>query len=544
MLARAALSRLIVPVAAGLCLAASCEDRARPAAAPRPAAEEAPPVSPKNIFPAQVAGRFYDDDPVALRAEIERYLEAARRSGAPRPEAGADLLGLVVPHAGYPYSGPVAAHAFAAARGRADIRRVVVLGPAHRRHYAVPALLDADAYRTPLGDIPIDRAGVAALAKSGAARVDRVAFEGEHALEVELPFLQVVLGAFELVPVMVSAPDPKAARALAAALKAAFPGRDTLVVASTDLSHDYPYEVAVAMDSLAAERVAALDVEGLLRADGAMRRAGEGIRVGAGGRPEPEACQLCGLGTVLTLLELARAYPGARGTLLDRRTSGDVVGDTRSRIVGYAALAVTLASPRPEASAEKPGLAAGGDFLSAEEKRELLRIARESLRRHFAAGEAGEFELQSPRLEEPGAAFVTLKKRGQLRGCIGHMEPTSPLWRMIRDRALDAALHDPRFQAVGAEELGELHLEISVLSPRIPVKDPLREIVIGRDGVWLELGAHRGVFLPQVPVEQGWDTVEEYLDNLCRKAGLPRGCWQRPEAVLMRFTALVFGEEG
>lgn len=488
-------------------------------------------IAKQDVFPAQVAGRFYEADPGRLRKEIETYLS---RASVPRTEG--DLLGFVVPHAGYPYSGPVAAFAFAELRGRA-YKRVVVLGPAHQRGFAEPALLDADAYATPLGEIPIDRAGVSALAQSGAAKVDREKFQSEHALEVELPFLQVALGApFELVPVMIGRPDLSGLAKLGKALKQAFPD-NTLFVASTDMSHDYPYDVAVAMDENGVKLIQALDSEGLVQADQAFRQAGRSIRVGSLGRPEPACTQLCGLGTVLTLVELAKLYPGARAKLLDRRTSGDIIGDRSSRIVGYAAIAFSLPAGQ-RAAAEGRG---GVDFLGQAEQRELLRIARQTLERHIRNGETPEFTPESKRLLEPGAAFVTLKKQGDLRGCIGHMEPTDPLWKMIRDRAIDAAVHDTRFRPVQASELGEIAIEISVLTPRVEVRDPLREIQIGRDGVWLELGMNRGVFLPQVPVEQGWKTVEEYLDNLCRKAHVPkRGCWR--EARLQRFSAQVFGE--
>ncbi|HRY95001.1 MAG TPA: AmmeMemoRadiSam system protein B [Myxococcota bacterium] len=528
-----------------LFVAASCE-RGAATQDPGPVAPVAAPAAEPvgEPFPAQVAGQFYPARPEALRAMIAGHLAEADKTAGVKVPAGADILGVVVPHAGYPYSGPVAAHAFAALRGR-ELRRVVVLGPAHRRRFPVPALLDAPAYQTPLGPIPIDRDGVRALAASGTAQVAPDRFLEEHALEVELPFLQVALGDFQLVPVMVSEPDRPAMQRLAAAIQAAFPGRDTLVVASTDLSHDYPYEVAVAMDALAMRLVTALDADGLVAGDGRFRRAGEAIRVGQDGAPEPAACQLCGLGPVLALVELARLHPGAAGVLLDRRTSGDVVGDTRSRIVGYGAVAIQLASPRPAPTGVKAqGPGTTGDFLSAEEKAALLGVARQALERHFATGSVDLPVPASEKLRAPGAAFVTLKKHGELRGCIGHMEPTSPLWEMIRDRALDAALNDNRFPQVTRAELAELRIEISVLSPRVPVKSPEADIVIGRDGVWLELGPHRGVFLPQVPVEQGWDTVPVYLDNLCRKAHVPeRGCWRRPEAVLQRFSALVFGEE-
>lgn len=507
------------------------------------AVEKEVPVAQSNMkrsaFQPQVAGQFYPADPSQLRKMIQSFLNEAKRAG--KTVAG-DLLGIIVPHAGYPYSGPVAAFSFQALSGR-TYKRVVVLGPSHQRFFDLPALLDASSYNTPLGDIPIDQEGVSRLAATGAARVERAKFEGEHALEVELPFLQVVLSEFELVPIMISEPSPDSARRLAAALKETFPAKDTLFVASTDMSHDYPYDVAVAMDQNALRLIQGLDAAGLFSAYQLYRRAEANIRLGKDGRPDPDCTQLCGMGPVLTLLELAKMFGEAKVAVLDRRTSGDIVGDRKSRIVGYGAVAISTAVDRPEGKAQPSRAGATRDFLKPEEKQELLKIARKTLDAYVKNGETSDFQPAFPKLKEPGAAFVTLKKRGELRGCIGHMEPTDPLWRMIRDRAIDAAANDPRFGPVKAEELAEIAIEISVLSPRVPVKEPLKEIEIGRDGVWLELGFSRGVFLPQVPVEQGWRTVEEYLDHLCQKAGVFRsGCWKSPEARIMRFTALVFSE--
>jgi AmmeMemoRadiSam system protein B/AmmeMemoRadiSam system protein A len=493
-------------------------------------------------FRPQVAGSFYPADPDELRSMMREYLNDARKAGQ---RVAGDLLGVIVPHAGYPYSGPIAAHAFQAFVDR-PIKRVVVLGPAHRRAYAIPALLDAPAYHTPLGDIPIDRDGVRRLAATKAAVVDTTKFVGEHALEVELPFLQMVLKDFSIVPVMISEPDPKAALRLAQALKDTFPANDTVIVASSDMSHDYPYQVATALDENALRYVTALDTAGLYKAHRAFYDAGMDITVSKDGRPVPDAAQFCGLGTVLTLLELAKRYQssgaGAQAIVLDRRNSGDIVGDKRSRIVGYSAVAVTTTGARAESKHEPSG--STGDFLSEAEKQELLTIARQTLEAYLKNDKVLEFTPKSTKLQEPGAAFVTLHKHGDLRGCIGYMEPISPLWQMIRDRAIDAAIHDNRFSPVKFKELADISIEISVLSPRVEVKDPLKDIQIGRDGVWLELGMARGVFLPQVPVEQNWTTVEEYLDNLCYKAHVSqRGCWKSSDAKIMRFTALVFSEK-
>ncbi len=492
-----------------------------------------------DVFAPQVSGTFYPSDAAALRRMIGEMLDRAAGAGAKAAGKGR-LLGFIVPHAGYRYSGPVAAHAFALLREN-TFKRVIVLGPAHRRFYRVPALLDAGAYRTPLGDIPVDRKAVMALAKSGAAAVDGEKFKGEHALEVELPFLQAALGRFQLVPLMISAPDSGAARKLARAIFDLFSPADTLVVASSDMSHDFPYDVAVAMDENALRYVKALDTSGLLAAYGRFRKAGMSVRL-QGDALEPECAQFCGMGPVMTIMEYAKLFRPAEVVVLDRRNSGDIVGDRNSRIVGYSAVAFFT---KKELVMKRSNSGTSPAFvLSKEAKKELLEIARKTLVSYLEKDEKPDFSPRSPELAKPGAAFVTLKKHGRLRGCIGYMEPVLPLWQMVRDRAIDAAVHDSRFPPVKAEELEDIEIEISVLTPRQPVKDPLKDIVIGRDGVWLELGYNRGVFLPQVPVEQGWKTVEQYLDNLCRKAHVfRRGCWRSTQARLMRFQALVFSEK-
>jgi MEMO1 family protein len=532
----------VVMACTGLLMAASCQEQ-KTTTTPRAgdktvnAKDSRQPDRPVGrIFEAQVAGSFYPSDAKSLRAMIDEFLGKAQKE----KKIDGDILGVIVPHAGYPYSGPVAAFAFQALRGR-DYKRVVVLGPAHHRWYPVPALLDAAAYRTPLGDVPIDREAVRDLAATGAARLDEEKFTREHALEVELPFLQVVVPGFKLVPLMISQADPQTMKKLAAALKKTFPGNDTLFVASSDMSHDFSYDVAVAMDKNALRYVSALDTAGLFKAYQAFRGANMKVKLLTDGRPQPDCAQFCGMGPVLTLMEIARLYGDAKVTVLDRRNSGDVVGDKNSRIVGYSAVALSLAQARKEPPPQHAG--STGDYLNDLEKQALLKIARETLEAYVRDGETKDFEPEIEGLKKPGAAFVTLKKNGQLRGCIGYMEPADPLWKMVRDRTIDAAVHDSRFRPVVPAELAEIEIEISVLTPRVPVKDPLKEIVIGRDGVWLQLGFNRGVFLPQVPVEQHWDTVEEYLDNLCRKAHVfEKGCWKSPKASIQRFSALVFAE--
>jgi AmmeMemoRadiSam system protein A len=203
---------------------------------------------------------------------------------------------------------------------------------------------------------------------------------------------------------------------------------------------------------------------------------------------------------------------------------------------------------KPPALEQKKGSAAmngkkadgpAKEYLSAADKATLLKLARETVESFVRTGKKTKVEVTSKVLLEKGAAFVTLKKHGELRGCIGDIIARAPLANCVVDRAVDAAVNDSRFDPVQPGELADIDIEISVLTPLEPVGTP-DEIVVGKDGLLLTKGWNRGVFLPQVPVEQKWDR-KQYLDHLCRKAGLNFGCWK--DAKLEKFQAIVFGEK-
>ena len=179
--------------------------------------------------------------------------------------------------------------------------------------------------------------------------------------------------------------------------------------------------------------------------------------------------------------------------------------------------------------------------LSQEAKRELIRLARRTIKEYLDLGRVPEYEPSLPELREKQGAFVTLKERGQLRGCIGNFQSQDSLARLVQDMAVAAAVEDPRFPALTQSELEEVEIEISVLSPREEVSDP-GEIQVGRDGIYITRGGSRGVFLPQVATEQGWDR-ETFLENCCYKAGLPGDAWEKKETKIEKFTAVVFREE-
>ncbi len=170
----------------------------------------------------------------------------------------------------------------------------------------------------------------------------------------------------------------------------------------------------------------------------------------------------------------------------------------------------------------------------------LLALARETIQCRLDGKPLPSPEPSDQKLLEPRGAFVTLKIEGRLRGCIGHVIGVAPLWRAVRDNAIAAALEDPRFSPLLKEEMDRTHIEISALTPLQRVD--FHEVVVGRDGILLERGRARGLLLPQVAAEFGWDR-ETFLDHTCRKAGLEPGCWRHPDTVISTFSAQVFGEE-
>jgi AmmeMemoRadiSam system protein B/AmmeMemoRadiSam system protein A len=461
-----------------------------------------------------VAGEFYPAQPAELGNMLDQLL-----AHAAVPDIKDRLVALISPHAAYPYSGGVAAHAYALLKGR-KFSRVVVIAPSHFEGFPFAAVYDGLAYATPLGTIPVDKAFAARLADSS-PRIQLSSRghgpskqRGEHALEVQLPFLQRALGEFQLVPIVMGSQDYETTRALGVSLAKLIRASDTLIVASSDLSHYHPYDDAVRMDRKVLSAIEEWDDLSLSR------------------NFERRVWEACGGGPIVATMIAAQRLGASQAVLLKYANSGDVTGD-RSSVVGYAAVAL-LQSPS-RASDDRP-ISLGG-----REREELLNIAKKSV--EVAVKETRFYQCPVPPFEslrQERAAFVTLKKKGQLRGCIGTMAAEKPLYLAVRDVAALAALRDPRFAPVTLEELGELEYEISVLSAFRRVLD-VKQIQVGRHGLLILKGDYEGVLLPQVPVEQGWNR-KTFLEELCRKAGLPSGAWQDADTDLFLFSALVFGE--
>ena len=483
----------------------------------------------KKLRPAGVAGSFYPADPVKLTSMMDGMLAKASMQAI-----DGKILAAVAPHAGYPYSGPVAAYTYAALKGH-KYARVVVIAPSHYEAFNFSSVYDGDGYVTPLGVVPVDKEFARKLAKmNGAIRLSErghkaTAHGAEHALEVQLPWLQHVLGSFTLVPVIMGDQSYAGSRALGVALARLIedesgasdqPGSDgaasdTLIVASSDLSHYHTYNEAESIDHKTLSALESWDYLSMSR------------------NFQSRVWEACGGGPIVAAMIAAERLGANRARVLKYANSGDVIGD-RSRVVGYSADVFVKA---------QSGKTADAPFsLNEEEKAELLEVARKSV--EFAVQQ---HKLYMPEktggehLNQDRGAFVTLREADKLRGCIGYSAATQPLYMTVRDTATLAALRDPRFHPVTAAELAKLQYEISVLSPLRRARD-LREIRVGEHGLLVKNGEHEGLLLPQVPVEQQWDR-KTFLQQTCIKAGINPDCWKDDNTDIFQFTAVVFGDQ-
>ncbi len=436
--------------------------------------------------PAAVAGSFYPAEASTLSATLAQLVGAA----AP-PAHGPCPKILVAPHAGYVYSGSVAAEAYATlARWRERLTRVVLLGPVHRvpvRGLAVPTV---QAFATPLGRVRIDTAALASLHDLAQIVVSDRPHAPEHSLEVHLPFLQTVLGdSFGLVPLAIGDATP---REVAEVLERLWGGDETIIVVSTDLSHYLPYDRAQAVDRATAERIVGM----------ATDLAGD------------EACGAAPLNGAL----LAARRHALEGRLIALRNSADIPGGDRRRVVGYGAFA--FEAPAPDTA--KDDDAALGQALVLAARRSIAD--RLSLPAHAATPAP-----DHPALQRPGATFVTLHDaRGELRGCIGRLEATRRLGEDVRANALAAAFEDPRFAPLAVGEWEGLRVEVSLLDApeRLWARDEAHaqaQLRPGIDGVILQWRHARATFLPQV-----WAQLPDpasFLGALKRKAGLATDFW-------------------
>ena len=434
-----------------------------------------------NREPA-VAGMFYPAEPGILRGMLGEYLDAAQTT-AQAPKA------MIVPHAGYIYSGPVAASAYARLRRARDkIHRVILLGPTHRVAVRGMATVSVDAFTTPLGDVPVDRKAVKQALDLPQVVESDMAHAQEHSLEVHVPFLQACLDDFSLVPFAVGECTPEQ---VAEVLELLWGGEETLVVISSDLSHFLDYEAAQRRDRSTSDHIVSLHYDQIGYEDA------------------------CGRNPVNGLLYLAKQR-GYGMEMIDLRNSGDTAGD-KNRVVGYGAYVLTQAANTR------------GRYTRADGQ-QLIDLARASIKHGLETGKplAVSESDYSDALCQERAVFVTLNKDDQLRGCIGSLEARRPLVEDVSENAYAAAFRDPRFPPLSDNELEQLDIHISILTPATPMQfeseaDLLEQLRPGVDGLILEDRGHRGTFLPSV--WESLQTPEQFWRELKRKAGLPYDHW-------------------
>lgn len=516
------INKLVILLVGVLCilLAASCK---KPPAKESVKHEKDEPAKPaKVVLQSTLAGGWYTADAGTLSKQIEGFFEKAEVKPIN------NVIALILPHAGYRYSGQTAA--FGLKTTNKKYKRVVVIGPSHRvpmeEVLSVPKATD---YETPLGQIPLDTEFINKLLKHSIFQNIPQANESEHSTQIEVPLLQYRFSNFKLVPIVAGNCSEKTIIKAGNILKSLMDD-DTLVIASSDFTHfgpNYGYvpfrenipEQLKKLDIGAYEHIKALDYKGFLE----YRH-----KTGA---------TICGSVPVAILLSMLDKSVEAK--LIKYTTSGEVMGDYNNS-VSYFSIAFSgkwgkPSEIQPEESTNK---------LSEEDKKQLLALARKSLvyfLKNQRIPEASELNVPvSDAMKCQRAAFVTLEDNSQLRGCIGDIVPRQPLYKSVISNAINAGVRDWRFPPVTEAECSSIKIEISALTPPVPIDSP-DKIRIGTDGVILGKNGRSAVFLPQVAPEQGWD-VSQMLTQLSLKAGLPGDAW-RQGANFLIFQADVFSED-
>ena len=481
-----------------------------------------------NRRPA-VAGSFYPGSAKELASTLSDLFASAE----PRKVSGT-IQAVISPHAGYVFSGGVAASAFHQLDPGKTYRNIFVIGSSHRFSFDGASVYTRGNYETPLGTVPVNLELAKKLADEPSGvftdRTDAQIYE--HSLEVQLPFLQKIYGnKLTIVPVVIGTQRPSVCKKIAQVLKP-YMVPENLFVISTDFSHYPGYEDAVRADALTADAICSNSPENFLNT---IRK------TEAKGIPGLVTC-ICGWTSVLTLLHMTEDLPGVEYHKIQYRNSGDSPYGERDRVVGYYAITVTTKAGTSDNKSSAKESSNEEFSLTAQEKKTLVSIARNTLESYIRNSKipAVERNLLTLALETPCGAFVTLRKKGELRGCIGRFEPTEPLWKVVQEMTVAAAVHDYRFEPVDRNELKEIAIEISVLTPLKRINSP-DQIRLGIDGIYIRKGSASGTFLPQVAKETNW-TLEEFLGHCARdKAGIGWNGWK--DAELYTYQALIIEEK-
>jgi len=465
------------------------------------------------------AGRFYTDNPDQLKTQLQQFF-----SQAIRQRSGNSPLAIVVPHAGYVFSGGVAASAYNQIDPNRKFDRIFIIGSSHTSSFPGASVYSTGHFETPLGIVKVDLDLAKKLIKENdLIRNYPEAHQFEHSLEVQLPFLQHHLRTdFKIIPIVIGSSTVETARKLASILKPYFNAKNLFVI-SSDFAHYPDYKDSQIADLTTAQAIKTNKASNLITA----------LKENENKEIPGLVTSLCGWSSVLTLLYMTEQQPELKVDLIRYKNSGDSTYGDKQRVVGYWAISFS----QPESDHLTTEFS-----LSAADKNSLLKLARETITDYIREGTIPEVDpaKMSAALRIHCGAFVTLNKNHSLRGCIGHFEANLPLWQVVQQMAVASATQDHRFSEVYSNEIGELEIEISVLTPLKRIKSA-DDFILGKQGIYIKKGYSSGTFLPQVATQTGW-SKDEFLGHCARdKAGLGWDEWKTAE--LYTYEALVFGEE-
>ncbi len=468
-----------------------------------------------NRQPA-VAGEFYPSEPKELRTTLkELFTEAV-------PKKTKNVLAIIAPHAGYVFSGKVAASSFNQIDENKKYENIFIIGPSHHASFSGASIYSKGNYITPLGTVKVN----IPLAEKLIKEYDFFHFYldvhyYEHCIEVELPFLQYKMKKdFKIIPIVIGSASPKVCKKIAKALKPYFNDKNLFII-STDFSHYPKYQDAVENDKRTADAILSNSANNLIKTlnDNASRNIPNLVT------------SLCGRYAVLTLLYMTENNPDIKVIPIFSRNSGDTEYGDKDRVVGYYSIAFTLKNEDDK------------EFnFNEEDKKELLKIARKSIEQYIKKNKIPQIDTKtfSKDLFTKCGAFVTLTENGKLRGCIGRFIADEPVYKVVQQMAIAAATQDSRFPKVTASEIDNIKIEISILSPLKKIQS-VDEIQLGKNGIYIKKGWASGTFLPQVAKETGW-TKEEFLGHCARdKAGIGWNGWK--DADIYTYDAEVFDED-
>ena len=501
----------------------------------------------KKVRDYLIDTEWYPRSPERLTEMLDTFFKNAESKTIP-----GKIVGLIGPHAGLVYSGQCAARAYKQLEQLPGVQRVILMGISHQGGFYGAAVSDFDYNSTPLGEVPVDTTVTAQLAKESLFRKSNPIMQHEHSLETHLPFLQYIQdklknNQYKIVPILFGYLEKKDFKIMADIIKK-YVTPKTLIIASSDFTHygaAYGYtpfrtnikENLTKLDMGMINYIKKMDFDGYFE----YKRETD--------------ITMCGFVPVGVLMNILKE-DNSKAELIDYYKSGDR-GNDYSFSVSYASL-LFIKEPGKTGVNRNPGKALPvlgkttkkpGDKpmnLNLNEKKTLLAIARQTLENHFKGNYKPLKEVENtysitPGLKEKTGVFVTLRKQGDLRGCIGSIIGEEPLWEGVRNNVLNSAFHDPRFPPLRESELEKVDIEISAMTPLQKIDD-YKKIRLGTDGVIIRKSYHQAVFLPQVATETGWN-LDQFLGHLCQKAGLPADAYKSEGMEFLIFQALVFEEK-